>query len=87
MMSQSREDFFRKIQAYLEDKDKDSKFGKLSYAEQRYIRTHSGVTHSNRRKLDDYLHTTHVAVFLYQLLKQANYFQVKDPSKYENRTK
>uniref|UniRef100_A0A8D8RD30 SET and MYND domain-containing protein 4 n=1 Tax=Cacopsylla melanoneura TaxID=428564 RepID=A0A8D8RD30_9HEMI len=79
MISQSREDFFRKIQTYLQDSDKDSKFGQLSYTEKRYIRTHSGITHSNRRKLDDYLHTTHVAVFLYQLLKQTNYFQAKDP--------
>ncbi|XP_026680240.1 uncharacterized protein LOC113467929 [Diaphorina citri] len=78
MMSQTKEDFFRNIQVYLQDKDKDSKFPQLSRPEQLYIRTHSTVSHSDQRPVDDYLHTAHVAVFLYQLLKSSNYFKSND---------
>lgn len=59
------------------------KLDKLTETEARYIQTYNTVTHSDKRGVSDYLHTAHVAVFLYQLLKQANYFQSLDNRKYE----
>lgn len=77
IMSQTEESFFERIRTYLGDKNEDKSY-QLSCSEEKYLKIHNLVSHSDRRPVDDYLHTAHVADFLFQLLKKVNYFKSGD---------
>lgn len=64
---------------YIIFQEVDLKRKQLS-SEQKYLRVHSLVTHNEKRPVDDYLHTAHVAQFLMQVLKTENFFKTNNAS-------